>query len=78
MKTVNMHEAKSSLSRLVDDVRKGLEEEVIIAVGGTPAARLVPYEGPPKRVLGIDSGLVTMSSDFDSDNDKIADLFEGE
>ncbi len=42
MHQVNMHEAKSQLSKLVDEVQSG--EEIIIAKSGKPVARLVPYE----------------------------------
>jgi prevent-host-death family protein len=42
MKTVNMHEAKAHLSRLVDEVRTGKEPEVVIALAGRPAVRMVP------------------------------------
>jgi antitoxin (DNA-binding transcriptional repressor) of toxin-antitoxin stability system len=53
MKTANLLEAKSSLSRLVESVQSGKEPEVIIARGGVPAARLVPLRplrcGPANR-----------------------------
>lgn len=42
MQTINMLEAKSSLSRLVEAVESGAEDEIIIARNGRPAARLVP------------------------------------
>jgi prevent-host-death family protein len=77
VKTVNMHQAKTELSRLVRDVREGAEPEIVIAVDGVPAARLVPYGALPRRVLGIDRGLVKIASDFDAPNDEIAALFEG-
>lgn len=48
MKTVNIHEAKTHLSRLVERVEAG--EEIIIAKAGRPAARLVPIEGARKPV----------------------------
>ena len=46
MHQVNMHEAKTQLSKLVDEVQSG--EEVIIAKSGKPVARLVRYE--PRQV----------------------------
>ncbi|MGH7706520.1 MAG: type II toxin-antitoxin system Phd/YefM family antitoxin [Vulcanimicrobiaceae bacterium] len=76
MKTVNMHDAKTNLSRLVQAVRDGAESEIVIAVGGVPAARLVSYAGPRPRLLGIDRGLVTIADDFDAPNAAIATLFE--
>ncbi len=48
MKAVNIHEAKTHLSRLVERVQAG--EEIVIAQAGRPAARLVPIEGVRKPV----------------------------
>lgn len=64
MRIVNMHEAKTTLSRLVQDVRKGKLTEIVIALDGVPAARLVPYE-KPRRVFGLDRGLFVVPDDFD-------------
>jgi antitoxin (DNA-binding transcriptional repressor) of toxin-antitoxin stability system len=72
-----MHEAKTHLSRFVRELREGKEPEIIIAVGNTPAARLVPYVGSSRRVLGIDRGLIEMTGDFDDVDKEIAELFEG-
>ncbi len=47
---VNVHEAKTQLSRLLERVRAG--EEIVIAKAGKPCARLAPLEPPPERVLG--------------------------
>ncbi|TKC81468.1 type II toxin-antitoxin system Phd/YefM family antitoxin [Trinickia terrae] len=49
MLTVNMHDAKSRLSSLVERLEVGQETEVIIARNGAPVARLVPY-APPQRI----------------------------
>lgn len=51
MRTVNVHEAKTHLSRLLDDVRAG--EEIILAKAGQPYARLVPIKVPQERALGF-------------------------
>ena len=48
MLTVNMHNAKSKLSSLVERLEVGQENEVIIARNGTPVARLVPYSAPQR------------------------------
>jgi antitoxin (DNA-binding transcriptional repressor) of toxin-antitoxin stability system len=77
MKTVNMHEAKTSLSGLVRDVRSGAEREIVIAIDGNPVARLVPYGSPPPRPLGMDHGMVVIAEDFDAPNGDIAAAFEG-
>ena len=55
MPTVNMLEAKTSLSRLVEAVESGAETEIIIARNGKPAAKLVAVDQPKrgKRKLGM-------------------------
>jgi len=50
MTTVNVHEAKTQLSRLLARAHAG--EEIVIAKAGTPYARLVPLAAPPSRTLG--------------------------
>ena len=47
MPTVNMLEAKTNLSRLVESVESGAETEIVIARNGKPAARLVPIAAKP-------------------------------
>lgn len=76
MKTVNMHEAKTHLSRLVDRVAKG--EKIIIGKAGKPVALLSPYkpETAPRKPGSL-KGRVWIADGFDSDNESIADLFEG-
>ena len=77
---VNMLEAKTNLSRLVESVESGAESEVIIARNGKPVARLVPIvTKPAKRRLGILNGKYRSMSqeEFDADNDIIAELFNG-
>lgn len=64
MTQVNIHEAKTQLSRLLAKVAAG--EEVVIARNGKPVARLVPAEPPrKKRVLGQYRGEIWISPDFD-------------
>lgn len=63
-KSVNVHQAKTHLSRLLDDVAHG--EEIVIAKAGKPVARLVPVDSPRERVLGGDKGLVVIANDFDA------------
>lgn len=77
MQTINIHEAKTHLSRLVEAVAAG--DEVVIAKSGRPVARLVALAKPPgKRELGILSGKMTVPDDFDAplSNDLLA-AFEG-
>lgn len=54
---VNVHEAKTHLSRLLDRVKSG--EEIILAKNGRPYARLVPLESPRRRELGFVEGRLT-------------------
>ncbi len=62
---VNVHEAKTHLSRLLDRVSQG--EEILIARAGKPAARLVPVsEQPERREPGSASGRVVIGEDFDA------------
>ena len=49
-KTVNVHEAKTHLSRLVEEAVNG--EDIVIAKAGKPKVRLVPVEDPPRRRFG--------------------------
>lgn len=74
---VNIHEAKTHLSRLVDRVEAG--EEILIARAGKPAARLVPLAPRPHtRELGVWRGRVVIHDDFDELPDELASAFRGE
>lgn len=77
MQTINIHEAKTHLSRLVENAAAG--EEVIIAKAGKPAARLVPLAQPAgKRQLGILAGKMAIPDDFDAPlPDAVLNSFEG-
>ena len=59
-----MHEAKTTLSQLVDQAEKG--EEILIARAGEPVARIVALRAGTRRVLGQWRGRVRMSADFDA------------
>lgn len=75
--TVNIHEAKTHLSRLIERVEAG--EEVVLARAGRPVARLVPYRGRTQpRTPGLLRGRLEVADDWDSAevNARIADLFE--
>jgi prevent-host-death family protein len=61
---VNMHEAKTDLSRLVERALAG--EDVVIARAGVPAVRLVPVQQTGKRRLGQWRGKVKLREDFDA------------
>lgn len=68
---VNMHQAKTQLSKLVERARMG--EEVVIAKSGHPLVKLVPVvEKPKQRPMGLYAGQIWMSPDF---NDPLPDEY---
>ena len=76
MEPINMLEAKSSLSRLVDAIERGVEREVIIARNGRPAARLVPLKNArPGRRLGVAAGRFRVPDSIDAANPLVEQLF---
>jgi len=76
MRTINIHAAKTQLSRLVDDAAAG--EEIIIAKAGKPYARLCPLAVPAqRRQLGILNGKFHIPDNFDTlFEDEIREMFE--
>lgn len=73
---VNVHDAKTHLSRLLRRVAAG--EEIVIARAGVPVARLVPVTGRPERRFGTDRGLFEVPEDFDAPlPDAVLRDFEG-
>jgi prevent-host-death family protein len=78
MSTVNMLEAKSSLSRLVDAVESGARAEIVIARNGRPAARLVPIRSAAiGQRIGVAKGKFKVPDTIDTDEAAIAALFAG-
>jgi prevent-host-death family protein len=77
MLTVNIHEAKTHLSRLIEQAAKG--EPFIIAKAGKPRVMVTALEPPkPPRRLGFLAGEFTIPDDFDQmGQDEIIKLFEG-
>ncbi len=78
MSTVNIHAAKTHLSRLVEKAAAG--EEIIIAKAGTPLAKLGPLAATEQRTrrLGRLAGRITVPPDFDAPlADHVIDAFEG-
>ncbi len=65
MYQVNIHEAKTNLSKLIRKVING--EEVIIAKGNKPLVKLIQLDSSkPERKLGTAEGLIEIADDFDS------------
>jgi prevent-host-death family protein len=79
MTLVNMHEAKTNLSRLVERAAAG--EEIIIGRAGVPVAKLVPYQPPAnnrRREGGFLRGQIVIHDDFDELPEEIMRYFRGE
>ena len=81
MRQVNIHEAKTHLSRLADEASAG--ETIILAKAGKPVAKLVPLQEPlptkkEPRKLGFLDGKFNVPDDFDTRfQDEIIAMFEG-
>lgn len=74
MKQVNVHEAKTQLSRLLEDVEKG--ERIVIARAGQPVAVLTAYRARSgRRKLGLFAGQATIHPDFDELPPELVTLF---
>jgi len=74
---VNMHEAKSNLSKLAELVHQG--ERVVIAKAGKPYLDLIPHnEKQIKRKPGSLKGQIKMTADFNQTPEEVVAVFEGE
>lgn len=80
MRTINIHEAKTHLSRLVEQAAAG--EPFVIAKAGKPLVKVMPLDAPESgqtRRLGFMAGQIVVPDDFDRLGQKaIADLFAGQ
>lgn len=78
MESINIHEAKTHLSRLVDEAARG--KAFVIAKAGKPMVKVIPYtgeEGPTAKRLGFMEGEIAVPDDFDTmGSDEMAELFE--
>jgi prevent-host-death family protein len=81
MRKVSIRRAKSNLSRLVEAIETGLEQEIIIARNGRPAAKLVPLCAPAASRahprIGIAQGKFAVPDPIARHDEKIASLFQG-
>lgn len=77
MQVVNIHEAKTNLSKLIEKTQKG--EEVVIGKAGKPVVKLVAYKEKLKhRKPGLWKGKVWIAPDFNEEDEEINKLFYGE
>lgn len=76
MQLVNIHEAKSQLSKLLEQVQAG--GDIVIAKAGTPIVRLIPYD-PPRRTIASPGGMdgeIWIADDFDAPIDDLFDVLQ--
>ncbi len=80
MSTVNIHEAKSNLSRLLSAIESGAETEIIIARNGKPVGRLTAMASHSKQKVrfGLAEGKFVVPDDIDALNPEIEKLFYGD
>lgn len=78
MQVVNIHDAKTQLSKLLEQVQAG--GDVVIAKAGQPIARLIPYVAAKKRIVspGTMKGQVWMADDFDAPVDPLFDCLRND
>ena len=76
MTKANVHEAKTNLSKLIEQALNG--EEVVIAKAGKPLVRLVPVRDEQEDCFGIDAGKMWIADDFDELPEDILAAFYGE
>ena len=77
MPIVNMLDAKTNLSKLVEAVETGVESEVVIARNGRPVARLVPIRPAEGQRIGVAKGVFVVPDSIDADNAAIEEIFIG-
>jgi prevent-host-death family protein len=78
VQAINMLQAKTNLSRLVEAIERGTEREIVIARNGRPVAKLVPVSDVPlERRIGVAKGLFVVPDDIDAHNQDVARLFPG-
>lgn len=77
MQVINIHQAKTNLSKLIERTLNG--EDIIIAKAGKPVAKLMAYKEKLKpRKPGLWKGKIWMSDDFNDEDEEINKLFYDE
>ncbi|NTV95543.1 MAG: type II toxin-antitoxin system prevent-host-death family antitoxin [Thiobacillus sp.] len=78
MQTVSLFDAKTHLSRLIDQIASGTEEEIVISRNGKPVARVLPIKADISRRIGLARGEFEVPDDIDRHNAEVAALFQGQ
>jgi len=78
MHTVSLFDAKTHLSRIVDELLRGIEDSVVVSRRGKPVVKIVPLrETEPSRRIGVAHGRFEVPDDIDALNPAIVALFCG-
>lgn len=77
MQTVSLFDAKTHLSRLIDQIASGTESEIVISRNGKPVARVVPIKTDTSLRIGLAKGEFEVPDDIDKHNAEVAQLFLG-
>lgn len=77
MQTVSLFDAKTHLSRLIDQIVTGAESEIVISRNGKPVARVVPIQPDVSQRIGVAAGEFEVPDDIDAYNAEVAALFHG-
>lgn len=75
MQTVSLFDAKTHLSRLIDQIASGAESEIVISRNGKPVARVVPMAVDVSRRIGLAREEFEVPDDIDRHNAEVAALF---
>ena len=78
MQTVSLLDATTHLSRLIDQIASGTEDEIVISRNGQPVACLMPIRRDVSRRVGLARGEFEVPDDIDRHNAEVAALFLGE
>lgn len=78
MHTVSLFDAKTHLSRLIEQIASGGEDEITITRNGTPVARVLPIRADVSRRIGLARGEFEVPDNIDCNNAEVAVLFSGE
>jgi len=77
MQIVSLYDAKTHLSRLIDQIVTGAESEILISRNGKPVARVVPIQTDVSQRIGVAAGEFEVPEDIDAHNTEVAALFHG-
>jgi prevent-host-death family protein len=76
MQTVSLFDAKTHLSRLVEQIASGQESEIVISRNGKPVARMLPIPADATRRIGIARGEFEVPDHIDQHNPEVAKLLQ--